>query len=215
MFEIKPIPAETKRGWKVLIDGAEIKPAHISLESGFGTLEYGLRPEGYDGWTFKEKNGGGSILIPYSRIDGDIIVGLIEERRLNIGETPVLCAIGGFVDPHESHRDAQIREAREETGLDSSEAKRLEGLPANTNRSFFVTDPSLDEGVDAYSLYVPQERLRKTSDGTWQFGDDAPDPDVMIEKRHAVRFLPWREAIRRTPDAIARAGIAQLLADLL
>lgn len=31
----------------------------IVLESRFGTLRYGLRPEGFDGWTFRENGGGG------------------------------------------------------------------------------------------------------------------------------------------------------------
>ena len=148
MFDMKPIPKDNARGWTVTIDGEERSGIGlIELSSRFGTLTYGLRPEGYDAWAFREEGGGGVVTIPYT-IDpnGNVFVGLIQEKRTNMGSEPVLCVIGGFVDPDETHDSAQIRETAEESGLDARKSQHLDGAGANPNRAFFVADAMKGEG---------------------------------------------------------------------
>ena len=53
------IPQEHVRDWSVLVDGKEKRVGIIEIDSKFGKLTYGLRPEGYDGWVFREQGGGG------------------------------------------------------------------------------------------------------------------------------------------------------------
>jgi ADP-ribose pyrophosphatase YjhB (NUDIX family) len=129
-----------------------------------------------------------------------------------MGEEPVWCAIGGFVEPGESHADAQVREAEEESGLYTVEARELGGKATNPNRAFFVADAAAKEGVHAYSLKIPFDWL--VADGnSYKFKDT--DPSVGFKKAQAVKFFPWRTAVRQTADALARSAVAQLLAQEL
>lgn len=142
------IPDDHKRDWTVIVDGKRVEVSILELHSRFGDFYYGLRSEGFDGWVFHERGGGGSFTIPYAWTpEGELRVGLVLEERPNMSAQPVLCAIGGFIDSGETHDQAQIREAREETGLDAQRSTKLEGLPANSNRFFFVANPYAGEGM--------------------------------------------------------------------
>ena len=126
-FEVGPIPPDVNTGWNVTIG----KDGTVKISSKFGTLYYGFRPEGYDGWVFAENNGGGAVTLPYTYDEnGNLLIGLILENRANMGGE-VLCVIGGFVDPQETHYQAQVRESQEEAGVDTALARELEGLPFN------------------------------------------------------------------------------------
>ena len=200
------------------MDGVEQQVGMIVLESPYGTLTYGLRPEGYDSWVFQEQGGGGAVTLPYARIpSGELLVALIGERRANITTADGIawCVVGGFVDPGETHVQAAAREFGEEVGRESVNTRELPGVPANSNRLFFATDVTAGEGVHAWSMDVPFDRLEPDpeSDGCYRFRADA---GVTLAKPvDKVRFFPWKEAVRLTPDALARSAIAQLLAEIL
>lgn len=212
-FEMGQIPEDKGRGWTVLVDDEERKVGSIEIKSKFGTLTYGLRPEGYDGWAFREQGGGGVVTVPYSRTpDGELLVGLLLEKRANMGDQPVWCAIGGFVDPGETHGQAQAREASEESRLDTTKAEELAGMSTNANRAFFIADANAGEGVRAYGLSLPFDWLEADSEG-YRLKDAALL--ASFKKACDVRLFLWRDAIGRSPDALARSAIAQLLVVVL
>lgn len=212
-FEMNQIPEDKGRGWTVLVDGEERKVGIVEIKSKFGTLTYGLRPEGYDGWVFREQGGGGAVTVPYTRTpEGELLVGLLLEKRANMGDKSVWCVIGGFVDPDESHSAAQAREAAEESGLDAAKAEELTGMNTNANRAFFVADANAGEGVHAYSLSLPFDWLEADGE-SYKLKDAALLSG--FKKAGDVRLFPWRKAIDCSPDALARSAIAQLLAAVL
>lgn len=213
MFEIRRIPEDKERDWTVFIDGEERKVGLVEIRSKFGTLAYGLRPEGYDGWAFREQGGGGAVTVPYVRTpDGELLVGLLLEKRTNMGDEPVWCVIGGFVDPGESHDTTQAREVAKESGLDAAKAEKLAGMNTNANRAFFVADANAGEGVHAYGLPLSFNWLELDGD-SYKLKDAALLAG--FKKAGDVRLFPWRKAIERSPDALARSAIAQLLAMVL
>ena len=211
-FTLDSIPEGKERGWVVRIDGEEVQVGHIELTSTFGTLEYGLHPEGYDSWVFREAGGGGSVLLPYA-IDetGELWVGLLKESRPHMGGM-VFCAIGGFKSPNESNRETQQREAWEEAGIDGIEATQLPGCGTNSNRVFFVADAQT-EGTIAYALKLPFSLLRKADDEGLMLKDAALQNT--LNKPDDVRFFHWKHAARTTADAMARSAILQLLTTIL
>lgn len=211
-FKMQPIPSAKARGWTVKIDGKEQTVGLIELESKFGKLTYGLRPEGYDAWVFREAGGGGAVTVPYARTpEGELLVGLLLEKRANMGDEPVWCVIGGFLNKGETHQQALVRETAEESGLDAAKASELHGLRSNSNRAFFVADAK-NEGVLAGGLMLSYDELE--ADGrNWKLKDAALLAG--FKKAGDVRFFRWRDAIRVTADALARSAIAQLLAAVL
>lgn len=198
-FIIKDIPKNSYKTWTVEIDGKEKLVEKITITSKFGEFTYGLRPEKYDGLAFHEQNGGGVIFLPYYFDSNRILhVGLIFESRPNMGEKPQLCAIGGFREPGESPEKSQARETLEETGLDSQAAVLLPGLPLNPNRTLFIADPERGEGINVFALEISENNL----------------PSKESDSFHRIHFFPWHKAISLSPDAIALAAIARLLATL-
>ena len=213
MSEIKPIPEKLKRSWRVKIEGKPPNVCRITLTSKYGKLVYGLRQgqkgAQFDSWIFFENNGGGPIAIFYAYTpDKDLLIGLVLEERPNISEKKVLCSTGGFVDPEKSVEEQLEVEAREETGIRAS-WRELEGQVMASNRSFFGVDLEKREGHRTFAAEVPYEHLERTDDA-WVYGKK----HLVSDPESQTIFLPWREAIRNTPDGFARAGIAMLLADL-
>lgn len=212
-FNMSQIPKDKVRGWTVLVDGEKVQAGKVEIMSKFGVLVYGLRPEGYDGWAFREQGGGGAVTIPYTHTpDGELLVGLLLEKRANMGDQPVWCAIGGFIGFGESHQQAQEREAAEESGLNATKAEEFVGMATNANRAFFITDASIGEGVHAYSLSLPFEWLEADGE-SFKLKNVALLPG--FKKSGDVRLFPWRTAVELSPDALARSAIAQLLASVL
>ncbi len=211
-FKMGPIPREKKRGWRLAIDGKEVESSMLELSSKFGTLLYGLRPEGYDAWVFAETAGGGAVTIPYAFTDGkELLVGLLPEKRANMGGER-LCLVGGFVDPGEKHRDAAVREASQEAGITFTSAE-LPGLPLNANRAFFVADPDAGEGLHCYAVHVHFAMLTHVEGRDWRIDSEYADAEALGKAKHVV-FMPWHQAVQRTADAIAVAAIARLMAAL-
>lgn len=213
-----PVPEGDLNRWMILINKVGQDVGIIELVSKYGTLTYGMRPEGYPSWVFAERGGGGATTLPYARTpDGQLLVALIGERRANIATADGIawCIVGGFVDPGETHQQAAVRELDEETLQKPVSAEELPGVPGNSNRLFFVTDVTKGEGVRAWGMHVPFDRLEADpeADGCYRFRSNA---NVKLAKpADTVRFFPWKQAVKMTPDQLARAAIAQLLTVVL
>lgn len=167
-FVMKDIPSEFPRGWELELNNMIIKDVYrLTMTHGrLGLkLDYGLRPEGFDGPTIEEP--GGSIVVPYTfDKNGNIFVGLVNEYR------PLL---GGFVDniprgladPHngESRKETAVRELREEMGLKLNGSAIVElanGLNANT--TFFDTSKSEQTGISIHAVKVDVTYLEALKD---------------------------------------------------
>ncbi len=210
-FRMTGIPREKKDDkWKVRIDGQLADISLIEISSPHGELAYGLRPEGFIGWAWKEIGGGGSVTLFHSFIAGETFIGLLEENRLNMGDRPVLCIAGGFVDVGEDHWEAQKREACEKTGISTKKAIELPGLPVISNRLYFVADPHCNEGVHLYALEVPSFVLEKS---TCSLGDCwRPKKEVPgFGKSNKLVFLSAKDAVNNTADVFAHSAIARLI----
>lgn len=212
-FQMSPIPADKKRGWKVTIDGQEVSPGLIEIESGYGKLTYGLRPEGYDSWVFRQTNGGGVVTIPFSYSpSGELLIALVLEDRPNMGDKPVWCIIGGFVGPKELQEQAQQRLAKKEAGINTVKARKLGGAVPVCNRLFFVADAQAGEGDVGYSLMIPPDHLEPDGD-CWKLSNAALLPDY--KKSGEVRFFHWRTAAMMCPDGIADSNLLKFIAEVL
>lgn len=209
-FKIVPVPQDKQQGWVGSVQVEKGRVFYVRLENPrFGSLEYGERPEGYDAWAFREVGGGGAVVLPFARHDtGLLYVGLRQEERSNMAGT-WLCAIGGFKDPGEGAKQAAVRETAEEAGLDATQSAPLEGLPLNTNRAFWVADPAKDEGIHCFALEVPWSWLEWRADE--RFGLRAGKQDPNLPKPETIVFLPWRTAVKETPDLVAAGAIARLI----
>lgn len=226
-FDIVSIPDDEKLRWTVLIDGEEVKADLVVITSQFGTIKYGRRPEGYNGWALWEVGGGGAGSVPFARDEqGEIYVGVILEKRLNLGGE-VLNYIGGYCDPGETHRETALRETLEETGVDLGEAAyELPGLPGAANRAYWVANAEEGEGIHTWTREVPFALLEPAEGVSYKprlkLGEDDEELDLaeawqaLLPKNAAqVRFLPWREAAMQVPCMISRSEILKLIATLL
>lgn len=212
-FEMKVLEKGDKKGWTAEVRAKLLGLSRIirdvrffELKSKFGTLRYGKRPEGYDAWTFEYP--GGAVTVPYAFTpENELLVALVREARANIEGGALFNAIGGFVKPNETVEDAQVRASEAETGL-LREAEMLPGPHSVADRAFFVSNPDTGQGCNrVFGMQIPFAELVPAEEGGYavaSLGD--------FKKADDVRFFPWREAVQRTPDGIARAAIAQLLA---
>ncbi len=210
-FKMGGIPAGSKRGWEVSINGVSSLVSSVFLHSDkYGTVCYGLRPEGYDSWTFAMQDS--SVVLPYTKNpDGEVFIGLIKENRANLGGE-YWCALGGFADPGESFKDAAVRETAEESGMDAQTCVQLPGYPVVEDRLLFVADPNTGEGCNVnYGFLIPFEELKEDEDGNYRLINNPTDH----KKADQVVFFPWKEAVKVTPDGIALAAISQLLVVVL
>ncbi len=204
--------------WRIFVNGEEqLRVLHLVLDHpSFGTLTYGLTAGGHDGWSFHERGGGGSVILPFSMVDGELFVGLVEQQRPHQGGT-VLNAPRGFVDPAERRDAAAQRELMEETGIDvpASALSALPGAPANPNSGFFETTGT-DEGVHFFAVEIPAERLLGQGNRR-MFAEGAVDKRAEVcrsklaEQVGEVVFVPWYEAAT-LGDMFTNAAVARLLA---
>ena len=202
--------------WTVTVDGKIVTPRHIEISSRWGTLAWGAkletgREKRCEGWSFAEAGGGGAVTIPYVLHNGTTLVGMILEDRPNLGSKAAWCAIGGFIDPGESHREAQAREAAEEAGVDTEKARELAGLPATQDRLYYVSDIEKGEGLHTYALEMSMDALEADGDH-WRLKEGA---GAGFKAPALVGFFPWRTTVQMSPDVCLRSGVALLLAELL
>jgi len=182
-----------------------------------GTLTYGETPMGYDGWSYREYAGGGTVTLPFTIRDGELYVGLILQRRPNQGGE-VWNAPRGFLDPGETREAGAARELNEETGFEHSAALvTLPGEPGNPNSTFFETWAT-DEGVTFHAVQIHANMVELGLSG---LGFRAGILDESASARRSrvaeaitqARFLPWAQAAQ-VGDLLTNAAVARLLAHL-
>lgn len=214
---IKGIPDELqeKRGWKVYLNGEEVLKVNSVkiVNPKFGELNYGLTPGGYDAWSFREVAGGGVVTIPFSIIDGDIYVGLVEQMRHNQGGK-IWNVARGFLNPGETNFQALIREYEEEVRYAGPDKriKPLEGENMNPNSAFFET-PEKTDGVKFFSLEVLPSQLELDIElGAYRFKAGLLQPtNRQAELIYNSRFFSWRTAVQ-VGDMFTIAAVGRLLA---
>ena len=207
------LPAEGKRKCKIFADGKEIFPGSLTVEHDTWALKVGIRPEGWQGFLFRENGGGGSFTIPWAcGPKGEILVGMVQENRPNMGG-PVWCIMGGFVDLGENHDQSQKREAAEEGGLDTGGAKKLPGVGIVSNRLFWVADVKGGEGGRVFEKEYLLNQLEPVEgeEDVWK-----PKEGIIKykKKESVIHFFPVAKAITITGDAFMLSGISQLLVKL-
>lgn len=139
-FEMKPIPdGMDVREWSFELNGQKVQVTHFRLSHPvIGTVEFGLRPEGFLGWVFRTT---GSVTLPYAFDNaGKLLIGLLPEKRANLGDGESPNVIGGYVDPGETNAQAQKREAEEESGLGNFEGRPALGVPVSNQRTHNIAD---------------------------------------------------------------------------
>jgi len=193
-----------KRGWGVRING-EVRPdvRSIDVENAEIGWEfyYGMRPEGHDGIVFRERKGGGSVVLPYTWWDGQIFVGvLLEDRFLQGGRVPN--APRGALDEGETHIVAAERELREEledAGISRDQVGPIEELFLGGVNPFpSIVDTRGDqEGNHFFAAFVDPARLYKTGGvrTSWlEFREFTTRPlysGKSHEQIHAFIFVRW------------------------
>lgn len=222
IFEIGPLGPENveqleKNHWNISLNGGESSPLGkeinlVQISSDFGVLTIGRRPEGYPGWSFREIGGGGSVTIPFAvSPEGELLVGLALEDRQNLGG-PTWCAIGGFVQPGQSHAEAQKQKLCEKAHVCGKESFALDGLPFISNRLFFVGDAKKDEGVHGFALEISYDDLELDREkGNWSI---KPGAITGYKKPENVRLFKYEEAVAITPDVFFLSMAARLIAQL-
>lgn len=217
--------AQVKRGWKLEINGIEVKEPIESVRlvnsrMGVEAL-YGQRPEGYDGPILKEPGGGGSVTIPYYLHNGQLYIGVVEEERLTCTDgtkEKVLNVPRGFLDSNQTHFETAKQELKEETGYEPMEKriKELSGRPTNPNSAFFITGK--DKGVRMYGVEVNDMEVAIIQDSDNPFDREFTfNPQVikptskMGERIGRSRFIHWTKATEQI-DMFTVAGVARILA---
>ena len=207
-----PMHVESKRKCQVFVDGIEIYPGEVLITHDTWALQVGTRPEGWPGFLFREKKGGGGFTIPWARDkDGKVLVGMVHEKRLNMGKEPVWCLMGGFVDPGETQDQTQAREAAEESGLDTRGAQKLPGAGLVSNRLFWIANVAKGEGGHVYHKEFSFDQLEQAEEGTYR-----PKGGIIKhgKKESPTVFFPAREAILESGDVFMHGAITKLLVHL-
>ena len=215
---LRPLsPAEgALRKWAVTINGttlADVLSVEITAPQ-FGTVQYGMTPGGYDGWSFSEPGGGGSAIIPFC-LDGQrLLIGTVRQVRPYLGGE-VNNVPRGFIDPGEDHREAARRELAEETGFACDDIFLLPGDPVNCNSTFFET-VAPDLGVRFFAAEIPLALLERHDNAMRLRLDAVANDNVSKWQRRqegidGMEFTDWRAATHYR-DMFTLAAIARLLA---
>lgn len=228
-YRVSPISkepeAQTRRGWRLEINGKEfeepIESARL-FNSRLGVeVQYGQRPEGYDGPVLKEPGGGESVTIPYYVHEDNLYIGVVEEARPTCTDGTnerVLNVPRGFLTPGETHFETAKRELAEEAGYEPLEKRivQLNGEPLNPNSTFFVTGKN--KGVRMYGVQVYGFEVSATkssedpSEREFQFDKEVIKPASRIGERiGGSKFIHWTKAASQI-DMFTAAGVARILA---
>lgn len=221
-YELSALSPNDKRGWSLSVNGKEIKGVEsISLvHDGLNmSVDYGMRPEGYDGFVIREL--GGAVTLPWTITEaGQIYIGLVEEYRPTMGEDATLNAPRGMANSGESHDDTANRELKEETGKDiGGRALKMTG-GLNANSAFFDNSREHNNGVSMYSVQLDSDELELSYDDTgmlfYQFPAAVRDQaeNSTVEKIYGTRFVPLNEAFD-SKDMFTVAAVGLLVRELL
>lgn len=205
-FKIVPLPENYKPGWAVKINGIiDSSVKEVQLESNFGTVHYGMRPEGFDGPVWEEKAGMVTLLVAVSP-DGEKYVGMPRENRPNMGTEPVFCILGGMAKGTDTKTCCELAKevAAQKAGIDASSAEKYRGLHVNSNRLYWVCDPKESgRGVHCYRLVIFWNDLEEAEDGFYKLKETFS----VGGKSDRVRFFPIKESPQMTGDALAHSAI--------
>ena len=108
----------------------------------------------------QEPGGGGAVIAPYVRINGELYVGANKVSRHLTGRL-ITELPRGAANVGEAHSAVAKRELMEETGAVESVANRVKPLggPVNPNSTFFKTDIGKGEGVKLFEIELRPEEL--------------------------------------------------------
>lgn len=218
---LKALPEGANPGWVLFVNGVEVPAREVSLVNPkFGEVRFGAAPMGgYGTWGFEEVGGGGSVLVPYVRMpDGNLYIGLVQQPRPFMSDTPVLNGPRGFLNLGETHFESAAREGLEEIGLDESTRVRpLLGAPGNPNSTFFITvgqnpDGSA-KGIRFYGVQFTPSEVELDGD-VCRFKTGVVKPlTPSAEKIMGTVFVPWVTAMQ-LGCLITNAGVGRLLATI-
>jgi len=183
----------------------------VAAHRNFGTLSWGLRPEGTVGWVWKEIGGGGVGTIPYVIVKSRLMIGLIQQERATMPGAVAWNIPRGFLEPGLTHFESATRETDEELGVKELNGglKELRGEPANSNSTFF--DTRAGNGFRYFSLPVPQSLLDLAPQNpVFRLGLFSPKSGA-AERIIQCQFVPWRRAAS-IADIFSNAGVARLIA---
>lgn len=225
-FEMQLISTEkqSKRGWGLSVNGKaieDVESAQLTHKKMGITVEYGERPEGYDGFIIREL--GGAVTIPYMiDEDGGFYVGMVQEYRPTMGEDVTQNVPRGFSDFGESKDETALRELQEETGyraLGKRMIKLTEGL--NPNSTHFDFSRSKEDGVSMYAVEVKNSELEVSHDDEGNVFYSFPESvrsqaenDKAAERILGSVFIPLAEALK-SRDMFTSAAAGQLVSYLL
>lgn len=226
---VNPIPDMSKAGWRLEstdLEGnsnpLEVKALRSNQTRMGVEVSYGQGPDGYDQWVIKEPNGGGSVVIPYLWIDGELYVGANRQNRSLTGglvtEVP-----RGFSLPQETHEEAAKREFEEETGIVKPLVERVEplvGKPINPNSTYFQANPRKNEGVKLFGVKIEPsevEARRQSEDPRRRVYKFTPELQSEIKelnekiKPEGIRFF-HSSLLSETSDGFTLQAIGRLSA---
>jgi 8-oxo-dGTP pyrophosphatase MutT (NUDIX family) len=215
-YLVTEIPADEQVTWRVEVNGKKVNSprlVHVSSDR-FGVLSFGQRPEGTQGWSWREIGGGGSGIVLF-HIDEEkkLRIGLLLEGRPNMGGD-VWNIPRGFINPGDTHFDSACSELSEEVGIQNPDDRlfQLLGFPANANSTFF--DTSEGGGFHFFGFEVKKDEVKKAGDAskTLIFKQGSLTPkSKMGERIYGCHFFPWN-TVATMSDMFSNAGFARLLA---
>jgi ADP-ribose pyrophosphatase YjhB (NUDIX family) len=231
-YEIAPIGADpesqAKRGWDVYINGElvadPVESVRLVNDRMGRNVEYGQRPEGFDGVGAHEPGGGGAVTIQHFVAEDErgfprLFSSTAIEFRGPMGGT-VANVPRGFLDPGQTHKQAAQDETRMETGQHVEEEKITQlGVAVNANSDMYntagVTADGQREGVRLYEVQVPRDQVEphKGADGRTYYTFTAEVADRAGDKKSHERiertvFVPIETV--ETPDMFTEAAASRL-----
>jgi 8-oxo-dGTP pyrophosphatase MutT (NUDIX family) len=221
-YNLTKIQPEAPRSWDVLVNGEKINGVEsVSLinDALNMSVDYGMRPEGYDGFVIREL--GGAVTLPWT-IDeaGQIYVGLVDEYRPTMGEEHSLNAPRGMANKGENHGETARRELQEETGKDIGSRAVEMANNLNANSSLFDNSREENKGVSIYSVQLSSDELElghsDTGELFYQFPHDVRNgaENSVVEKIYGTRFVHLNEAFN-SKDMFTVTAVGLLVRELL